>query len=192
VLRAVSPLIWRRVLVPGEASLTDLHRVLQAAFGWSDVHLHRFKVHGREYDGIYDAGRVRLGELGLRATERFVYDYDLGDLWRHEIRVEQLLDREGGRIYPVCTGGRRSGPPEDCGGPRAFLERFQPHRVLAISMRVAEIIGEVLDDSTLLEDYRGELAGLAPWLAIEQFDRRALNRELAELACAAGREERVA
>jgi len=154
VLRAVSPLIWRRVLVPGEASLTDLHRVLQAAFGWSDVHLHRFKVHGREYDGIYDAGRVR--------------------------------------IYPVCTGGRRSGPPEDCGGPRAFLERFQPHRVLAISMRVAEIIGEVLDDSTLLEDYRGELAGLAPWLAIEQFDRRALNRELAELACAAGREERVA
>jgi hypothetical protein len=192
VVRAVSPLIWRRLLVPGEVTLADLHRVLQAAFGWSDDHLHRFKVHGREYDGIYGTGDVRLGELGLRVTERFVYDYDLADLWRHDIRVEQILDRDRARTCPVCIGGRRAGPPEDCGGPLAFLEQSQPHRVFAITVRVAEIIGHVLDDVTLREDYRGELAGLQPWLATEQFDRRAVNRVLAELACALSPGERAA
>ena len=122
VVRAVSPLIWRRLLVSAEATLADLHRVLQAAFGWSDDHLHRFTVHGREYDGIYDTGDVRLGELGLRVTERFVYDYDLGDLWRHDIRVEQILDRDRARTYPVCICGRRAGPPEDCGGIPGYYD----------------------------------------------------------------------
>ena len=116
----MSPLIWCRVLVRGDSTLADLHAVLQAAFGWSDAHLHRFKIHGREYDGIYESREVRLAELGLRETERFVYDYDLGDLWRHDIRVEQIRDGEIRRTYPVCSGGRRAGPPEDCGGPWAF------------------------------------------------------------------------
>jgi hypothetical protein len=186
VLRAVSPLIWRRVLVRGDSTLADLHAVLQAAFGWSDAHLHRFKVHGREYDGIYESREVRLAELGLRVSERLVYDYDLGDLWRHDIRVEQILD-EVGRTYPVCIGGRRAGPPEDCGGPWAFLERTQPHRSFAITVRVAEIIGQILDDVTVLDDYRDELACLRPWLQTERFDRRALNRALARLSIRAER-----
>ncbi len=65
-LRAVSPLIWRRLLVPGDATLADLHAVLQAAFAWSDVYLHRLNVHGREYHGIYESREVRLSDLGLR------------------------------------------------------------------------------------------------------------------------------
>jgi hypothetical protein len=189
VLRAVSPLIWRRVLVRGDCTLADLHAVLQATFAWSDVHLHRFKIHGREYDGIDDSREVRLADLGLRVTERFVYDYDLGDLWRHDIRLEQILDAEVRRTYPVCSGGRRAGPPEDCGGPWAFVEQTQPHRIFAITVRVAEIIGHVLDDVTVLDDYRDELACLQPWLDTERFDRRALNRALAELSV---REEHAA
>lgn len=189
MLRAVSPLIWRRVLVRGDSTLADLHAVLQVAFGWSDAHLHRFKIHGREYAGIYESREVRLAELGLRQTERFVYDYDLGDLWRHDIRVEQILTGEAGHTHPVCSGGRRAGPPEDCGGPSAFLERTQPHRIFAITLRVAEIIGQILDDITVLEDYRDELACLHPWLEIDRFDRRALNQALAGLSI---REERAA
>jgi hypothetical protein len=130
---------------------------------------------------------VRLAELGLRVSERLVYDYDLGDLWRHDIRVEQILDGEVGRTYPVCIGGRRAGPPEDCGGPWAFLERTQPHRIFAITVRVAEIIGQILDDVTVLDDYRDELACLRPWLEIDHFDRRALNRALARLSIRAER-----
>ena len=123
VLRGVSPLIWRRLLVAGDTSIADLHAVLQAAFGWSGEHLHRFTVHGREYGICYDGGpvfrddarRVRLAGLGLREGERFVYDYDFFADWRLDLRVEQITGPRTGRVYPRCAGGRRAGPPEDCG-----------------------------------------------------------------------------
>jgi Plasmid pRiA4b ORF-3-like protein len=37
-LREVRPPVWRRVLVPGEMSLAELHEVLQVAMGWTDSH----------------------------------------------------------------------------------------------------------------------------------------------------------
>jgi hypothetical protein len=49
VLRGVSPLIWRRLLVVSETSLGELHEILQSAFGWSGEHLHRFLIHGVAY-----------------------------------------------------------------------------------------------------------------------------------------------
>jgi hypothetical protein len=49
VLRGISPLIWRRVLVPSKTTLAHLHTMLQILFAWSDEHLHNFHIHGREY-----------------------------------------------------------------------------------------------------------------------------------------------
>jgi hypothetical protein len=73
VLRRVSPLIWRRLLVRADASIADLHAVLQLAFGWEGDHLHRFAIHGREYSGGIsfrdDPRQVRLADLGLRPGE---------------------------------------------------------------------------------------------------------------------------
>jgi pRiA4b ORF-3-like protein len=39
------------------------------------------------------------------------------------VRLEQRAAIKAERPYPVCVGGRWAGPPEDCGGPKAFLER---------------------------------------------------------------------
>ena len=61
VVRGVSPLIWRRLLIPADTTIAGLHAVLQIAFGWNGDHLHRFVVHGREY-GIASAGRHRADE----------------------------------------------------------------------------------------------------------------------------------
>ena len=135
VVHGVSPLIWRRLLIPADTTIAGLHAVLQIAFGWTGTHLHRFVVQGREYGIGYVGGpsfgddprRVRLGDLGLRRTERFTYHYDFTAGWCLDLRVEQILGAERGRPLPVCTGGRRAGPPEDCGGVRAFLESTQPH-----------------------------------------------------------------
>lgn len=83
VLREITPIIWRRLLVRADTSLADLHEILQVAFGWSDEHLHRFVVQGAAYDDAVhgdDLAAVRLVDLGLRETERFVYDYGLGVL----------------------------------------------------------------------------------------------------------------
>jgi hypothetical protein len=83
VLRAISPLIWRRLLIGAEDSLADLHTALQVAFGWDGSHLHRFVIHGREYgyDSFLDPREVRLCDLGLRVGERFTYEYDFTGAW---------------------------------------------------------------------------------------------------------------
>src|SRR5438552_12948768 len=80
VLRGISPLIWRRLLVRSDSTIADLHATLQLAFGWSDEHLNRFVVHGREYGVAHPGGlwfrddpqEVRLADLGLRVGERFL------------------------------------------------------------------------------------------------------------------------
>ena len=81
VLRGISPLVWRRLLVRAESTVADLHEVLQVAFGWEDMHLNRFEIHGREYGVYRDSGplfttaarKVRLCDLQLRRLDRFVY-----------------------------------------------------------------------------------------------------------------------
>ena len=90
VLRGVSPLIWRRLLVRSDSTIADLHTTLQRALGWSDEHLNRFVIHGREYGVWHDGGigfrdnprHVRLANLGLRVRERFLYEYDFTDGWQ--------------------------------------------------------------------------------------------------------------
>ena len=50
------------------------------------------------------------------AGDKFVYEYDFGDSWEHVILVEKILQLETGVNYPICLGGKRACPPEDCGG----------------------------------------------------------------------------
>src|SRR5437867_7786443 len=89
VLRGVSPMIWRRLLVRSDSTIADLHATLQLAMGWSDEHLHRFVIHGKDYGlsrigGIRfadDPRRIQLIDFGLRVRERFLYEYDFTDGW---------------------------------------------------------------------------------------------------------------
>lgn len=115
-------------------------------------------------------------------TERFVYDYDFGALWCHDIRVEQADPVKAGRTYPRCSGERRAGPPEDSGGPWEFMERTRPHQRWEVVRRVAEILEEIIENPATGDDYYEELVCLRPWLQTERFERRALSRALAELA----------
>jgi hypothetical protein len=160
VLRGVSPLIWRRLLVRSDSSIADLHATLQIALGWSDEHLNRFVIHGREYGVWHDGGigfrddprQVRLADLGLRVRERFLYEYDFTDGWQHDARVEQVLPLEPGRSYPACIGGRRAAPPEDCGGPWAFLELRQHYSTFHIAQRLLELLKPLTSSSSQADD----------------------------------------
>jgi hypothetical protein len=174
VLRGISPLVWRRLLVPAEATLTDLHEALRTSFGWSGESFHRFLVHGHEYAAdhrswsSHDARAVGLGDLGLRVGERFVYEYDFGDGWVHDVRVERFAEAEPGKRYPRCTAGRRAAPPEGCGGAWAYL---------AWEDEVRSRLVWTLGDPSELEDH--ELVELCRWLVRDRFDRRAVHRRLA-------------
>ena len=161
VLRECSPLIWRRLLVPSDTTIAELHTIVQTAMGWEDLHLLRFRIHGQEY-GIYrdggiwfddDPRKVILAAFKLRPGERFLYEYDMGDFWQHDLRLEQVLAREPRTIYPVCIGGAGDCPPEDCGGPPGY-ERLLAERC---SWEVMEQVHEdlLLVAQRVLDFYEG-------------------------------------
>jgi hypothetical protein len=186
-LREISPAIWRRVLVRSDRTIEDLHYTLQLVMGWGDLHLNRFIIHGKDYGVYHDGGisfgddprTVRLADFRFRVKERFLYEYDFGDLWQHDIRLERKLPVDPKRIYPVCIGGRRACPPEDCGGPWAFMELEHHYSIFNIVDRLEEIIEDEDDD---IECYREELDECCQWLKKEHFDRRQVNRRLKQYA----------
>ena len=63
------PLIWRRIQVPGQLTLADLHRVIQICMGWSDSDTHQFLVGKIFYSaGIWhrrfqEKTKIRRGSL---------------------------------------------------------------------------------------------------------------------------------
>ena len=133
-LLEIEPPIWRRLLVPQSTTLGDLHHILQAAFGWLDYHLHEFQIGGLRFgdpdvdDNGFDEDprvmpetEVRLADFA-RGAPGFVYVYDFGDNWRHQVEFEERAVPSPGRKYPACIGGERSRPPEDVGGVRGYRE----------------------------------------------------------------------
>jgi hypothetical protein len=125
-LLRISPMIWRRVLVPSSITLRELHGVLQVAMGWEGIHLFAFDIYAVQY-GSFELmmadPRIALSSLDLRANGKFSYVYDMGAHWAHEVRVEKITTVMPKKAYPVCIGGSGACPPEDCGGPHGYLER---------------------------------------------------------------------
>ena len=180
-LREISPMIWRRLLVRSDSTIADLHHTLQIAMGWEDARLHEFIIRGKRYGiswlgGIVfsdNAHQVQLDDLRLRVNERFLYEHDFYDQWQHEIRLEKQLPFDPAKSYPVCTGGARAAPPEDCGGPWAYLELKQKYNEWHIAQRILEIYEEGSSG-----EYREELKTFLYWLKADKFDRRSVNRQL--------------
>jgi hypothetical protein len=181
VLMDISAMIWRRLLVSGDCTITDLHYILQIAMGWSDDHLNRFRIHGIQYGVYHDGGmvfshdpdEVRLGDFQFRINEKFLYEYDFTDQWRHQIRVENILDFDPRKYYPLCIGGNRACPPEDSGGPWRFMALRQHYSLTEIMERLFEII-----EDEVPVDHVEELHTLRYWLSVNRFDRKTVNKRL--------------
>ena len=66
-LNGSSSPIWRRILVPENVTLYQLHTILQIAMGWTDSHLHQFMIDGKNYGDpkkAVELGRRYLQKLG--------------------------------------------------------------------------------------------------------------------------------
>jgi len=133
-LLGTMPPIWRRLLVPANLTLAQLHDVLQAAMGWQDCHMHEFCIGQRHFgtpnpeDGFMgmppfeNERTVHLSNVLRRVGAKATYTYDFGDSWEHGIVLEKRLPADPGTVYPVCTGGEYACPPEDCGGIAGFYD----------------------------------------------------------------------
>jgi hypothetical protein len=120
------PPVWRQVLIPAAYPLSRVHRVIQAAMGWEDCHMHAFQIgkttYGPDPDGelgYADETKVRLADVA-RVRTRIGYEYDFGDGWEHELVVEARAVAEADKIYPACIAGEGACPPEDSGGVYGF------------------------------------------------------------------------
>ncbi len=121
------PPIWRRFQVPGEFTLAQLHEVINLLMGWSGAEAHQFYV-GKIFYEItnvrspvdeskrFAESKYRLQDLEESMKWCFIYLYDAGEGWEHEIELEEILSvAEGGVNHPVLIGGQRAAPPEDIG-----------------------------------------------------------------------------
>lgn len=170
-LRFIRPPIWRRVVLPDNATLGDLHQVIQVAMGWQNYHMHSFRIGGLHYTGadaaemedmdMENEERVPLAEVVSHAKQKFIYEYDFGDSWEHEIIAEKFLPLDPAAQYPVCLGGARACPPEDCGsfpGYMNILEALNAKKPTLDQKKLLEWVGEEYDP--------------------ERFDLDAVNRRL--------------
>jgi hypothetical protein len=132
-LMHIEPSIWRRILVPHDITLAQLHDVIQTAMGWENSHLHMFLIGGVRYgipdedfddplSRVHPESDVRLHDVLDHKEQTFTYVYDFGDDWHHELVVEEILETQPDRCGAYCLDGARSCPPEDVGGPFIYPE----------------------------------------------------------------------
>lgn len=119
------PPIWRRFQVEAAVTLERVHPILQVVMGWTDSHMHGFRVPQpgergarRRFLPVEDADEktTRLVDVLRRPKDRVVYEYDFGDGWEHEIVLEEAVPRSAGVRYPIVLAGRGACPPDDVGG----------------------------------------------------------------------------
>jgi hypothetical protein len=135
VLAGISPMIWRRLLVSSETTMAQLHQYIQVSFDWSGEHLHRFRIHGKDYGIAYLGGisfddnphAVPLSRFRLHPRESFRYEYDFISNWRVDIRLEEIRPQDQ-RVLPVCMGGRAAAPGEEYASALAYLQQLDRHR----------------------------------------------------------------
>jgi Plasmid pRiA4b ORF-3-like protein len=198
-MRHVEPRVERVIDVPAAISLDELHEVLQVAIGWTDSHLHQFRTDDAVYtipfeefddDDEVDERGVRLSAL----PNKFVYAYDLGDNWQHDVEV---LGR--GDDQPGCVYGEGACPPEDCGGGGGYADlldaladprhpehesmrdwtgdRLKPFDQETTSQRVRDAVGAIPESVRILLDLLADGVKLTPGGRLPRVVVRAMQQE---------------
>lgn len=143
--------VFRRVLVPENVNMLQLHFIIQISMGWEFEHLFQFS--DRRHDANITAGipteydeepifptfgrrprkqsadKIMLKRDFLENNNKkpLWYWYDFGDDWWHKLSFQKPTKKELGTFKgsPVCVEAFGACPPEDIGGPwgyQAFLE----------------------------------------------------------------------
>ena len=120
------PLIWRRIQVPGNFTLSQLHEVIQRSMGWSGAHVHQFLVGKICYEPTlnpavlreakrFDEHRYMLHTLEDDMGFLFTYLYSAGEGWEHLIDLEEVVPPARELQHPVIMAGKGACPPENVG-----------------------------------------------------------------------------
>ncbi len=120
------PNIWRIIEIRENQMLSSLHKAIFNAFDRFDEHLYSFFMSNKPYDkdseytlpdpdepgaGKY-ANRARIDSLHLQLGRKFLYLFDYGDKWWHEVELIGLRDELSWRKYPRVTKKRGKSPSQ--------------------------------------------------------------------------------
>jgi hypothetical protein len=170
--------------VRSDSTPSQLHRTVQALFGWADLHPHRFVLRGRSLGSFPTASasswptpEVPLSEFKLQSKEKLFYDYRFHDvgvpIWRHEIRLEEALVSDRERL-PNCIGGVGSPPLEQTGSSQELTNLAELFAPQFVPRQLTELVDCGTSDAQLAQHMRH----LRPWLTAERFSLKSANRRL--------------
>jgi hypothetical protein len=143
VLQDIKPPVWRRLLIPSNATFWELHIAIQDSFGWEDYHLHQFFVGSAwdrnathisipnpeddwgEGEEALDESKIKLKEFLSEEQPKLTYVYDFGDNWEHKIILEKVLSFDYKEVYPQVIAGKRACPWEDSGGTGGYEYKIE-------------------------------------------------------------------
>jgi Plasmid pRiA4b ORF-3-like protein len=180
----VVPAVIRRIEVPLDIRLDDLHFVLQIAIGWQNCHPFEFRAAAADIGeatdgtawGLVDrddpesnrlpAESATLAKLSALGT-RFHYDYVYGEDWTHIVELESISEAAHGTKYPRLVSAQGRCPPADIGGVAGYetylLALGDPNHLHHEAMRDfddPDFDPDVVDEATI----RANLANLAKYL----------------------------
>jgi len=122
-------------------------------------------------EGEDEAG-ITIRQVHAVAQGQLTYEYDFGDGWKHEVRLQQVFAAKAGVEYPVCVAGESAAPPDDCGGTGGYWRLLQAlgDPTHEGHTRATEWLGPSFDPTAF--DFDAVNADLARWHAAQARPRR--------------------
>ncbi|MDR2510665.1 MAG: plasmid pRiA4b ORF-3 family protein [Spirochaetaceae bacterium] len=114
--------IWRRLVLPQTTSLFEIHKLIQALFGWTEIYPFRFIFLNKINTEFLNADNsikteLMLSDLAVRGFSDISYEY--GHCWT--VRMIILAVHNADVLEKArCTSGENAAPPEKVEGPLRF------------------------------------------------------------------------
>lgn len=127
IINQTDPVVKREVVIHPDASLHELHKLIQSSMPWTNCHLHLFQLDEQifSYPGFLDEDSIstidfKVSQALLHIGDEIHYVYDFGDNWTHTITLNGFIKLDENITCPYVESGINACPPEDCGGVQGF------------------------------------------------------------------------
>ena len=137
--------IKRSLHIPANMNLGYVQEVLMLATGWEGFHLKEIRFGGITYftriaggeapeetEGFpqRDSFQYTLGNLLKLPGDTFTFIYDLGDDWKHIVKLTDILPNkfdstDGDYVGAHLISSQGTCPPEDVGGVDGYADALQ-------------------------------------------------------------------
>ena len=120
------PDIWRIIDIKGNQMLSSLHKAIFKAFDRFEEHQYGFFLSNKPYDreseytspGIDTDGtgklasRIRIDSIALYGGPKFLYLFDYGDEWWHDVELISVTERVTRASFPRVVKKQGKSPPQ--------------------------------------------------------------------------------